>query len=88
MADIVEAKEPFSVTLPDGRPFVVARGDRFYADDPVVRGREHLFGEITVRRSSPIGAPESGRPEPSETADAPPGTRRARTKQAGGGSRA
>lgn len=65
---IVEAKEPFSVTLRDSTPFNVSRGDRFYSDDPVVKGREHMFGDLQVRSSQPNPA--------NETASAAPGERR------------
>lgn len=75
MADIdtgiVEALEAFSVDLPTG-PCPVSYRDRFYADDPIVRGREHLFGPITVRRSVPVPMTAST----TETATAGPGERR------------
>lgn len=73
MADrtIVEAAEPFSVTLKDGTPFSVARGDLFYSDDPVVKGRELLFGEVNVRSSRPYRATSAA-----ETATAGPGEKR------------
>jgi hypothetical protein len=67
---IVEALEPFSADV-DGTPVGVSKGDKFYADDPVVRGRAHLFGDVTVRRTR--------RPASSgavETATAAPGERR------------
>lgn len=67
---IVEALEAFSVDLPTG-PCNVSAGERFYADDPIVRGREHLFGAVTVRRSAP--APVTAT---TETATAGPGERR------------
>jgi hypothetical protein len=67
---IVEAREAFSVDLPTGTCVVHAH-DRFYSDDPVVRGREHLFGLVTVRRSVPDPVTAT------ETATAAPGERRA-----------
>lgn len=72
MADrsIVEAREPFSVTLPNGTPFMVARGDRFYSDDPLVKGRENLFGELKVRST------QQQDNRSTETATAAPGERR------------
>lgn len=75
MADIVRAREPFSVPLPSGVPLSVSTGDLFYANDPIMAGREHLFGAVAVRESGTYG-----RPTPvvdTETADAAPGTRRA-----------
>ena len=78
---IVEAREPFSVNLPDGTPVTVGRGDRFYADDPVVAGREHLFGELTVRTSRPAGP---GTAAAAETASAAPGERRTVTRPPAG----
>lgn len=77
---ILEASEPFSVTLQDGTPYSVATGDRFYSDDPVVRGREKLFGELQVRSSRPT------RPVSSpavETASADPGEKRSVTSPPG-----
>ncbi len=68
---ILEAGEPFSVTLRDGTPFSVARGDRFYSDDQIVKGRERLFGELQVRTSGPARPSAAA-----ETATAAPGERR------------
>jgi hypothetical protein len=75
MPDIVRAREPFSVPLPSGVPLPVSTGDLYYADDPIVKGRELLFGPVTIRTSAQYGK----QPEPvdTETADATPGTRRA-----------
>lgn len=75
MADIVRAREPFSVPLPSGVPLSVSTGDLFYADDGIMAGREHLFGAVVVRSSSAYGRPAPG--VDTETADAAPGTRRA-----------
>lgn len=82
MADhgLVEALEPFSVVLEDGTPFAVSRGDRFHADDPITKGRDRLFGPLSVRSSRPA------RPTPAaavETASAAPGSRRQRTTPTG-----
>jgi hypothetical protein len=74
-ADIVRAREPFDVTLANGVPVGVRTGDLFSADDPIVKGREHLFGEVTVRSSLDYG--RSRVDVDTETADAAPGTRRA-----------
>lgn len=79
---IVQARESFAIYLADGRPFSVNAGDRFYSDDPAVKGREQLFGELTVRTSVPPqskGAPASARAE--ETATAAPGSRRTVTRK-------
>lgn len=70
---VVEAKEPFSVTLSGGTPFVVNRGDRFFSDDQVVKGRERLFTELVVRESRPTTRPTTA---DMETASAGPGSRR------------
>lgn len=83
MADarIVSAREPFTADI-DGAPVPVGTGDLFYADDAVVQGREHLFGEARVRRTRPRPAPVT-EPQGVETADAAPGTRRATTRRPG-----
>lgn len=75
MADrlILEAREPFSLTMPGQEaPTMVAKGDRYWSDDPLVAGREHLFVALQVRSSGP--GPHSGRAM--ETATAAPGERR------------
>lgn len=74
---IVEAREAFSVDLPTGT-CVVHPHDRFYSDDPIVRGREHLFGVITVRRSvpDPVTATETATAAPGERRATPPAGRR------------
>jgi hypothetical protein len=79
MADrkIMQATESFSVYLKDGTPFVVVVGELFHSDDPVVVGREHLFGELTVRSSQPARRASAG---DSETASAAPGSRRAMSR--------
>lgn len=83
MADerIVSAREPFTADI-DGAPVPVGTGDLFYADDAVVKGREHLFGEARVRRTRPRPEP-AAEPAGAETADAAPGTRRATTRRQG-----
>lgn len=73
-AKIVQALQSVSIHL-DGAPFAVHKGDRFYADDRVVQGREALFGEVTVRRSQPAPSTRAA----VETTDATPGSRRAVT---------
>lgn len=70
-ARIVEALEAFSTDV-DGVPVGVSRGDKFYDDDPVVRDRRHLFGEVTVRSTRARPASMSA----VETATAAPGERR------------
>lgn len=76
---MVEALESFSVTLANGAPFVVNRGDRFWSDDEVCKGRTHLFGEVSVRSSGGI-RPAAPAAAVDETASAAPGARRGRTK--------
>jgi hypothetical protein len=49
---VVQAREPFSVTLPSGIPLTVAKGDLYWSDDPLVVHREHLFTELTVKSST------------------------------------
>lgn len=74
---IVQARESFAIYLTDGRPFSVVAGDRFYSDDPVVKGREQLFGELTVRTSGSVQhRPAAPAARATETADAPPAARR------------
>lgn len=79
---IVEARESFSVHL-DGRPVIVVAGQMWWSDDKIVKGREHLFGELTVHSSGPVAhrgtKPPAGDPE---TADAAPGARRTITRKA------
>lgn len=73
---IVQARESFAVYLTDGRPFSVVAGDKFYSDDPVVKGREQMFGELTVRASSPPQSKGPAAARAVETADAAPAQRR------------
>jgi hypothetical protein len=49
---VMQAREPFSVTLPSGIPLNVAKGDLYWSDDPLVVSREHLFTELTVKSST------------------------------------
>jgi hypothetical protein len=96
VADLVQAREPFSVTLPNGVPFIVNKGDRIDSGDFVsTGGRESLFEQVTSR-SSGFGAngrplsekraePEPPKaPETSETADAPPAAKRTVTRPRSG----
>jgi hypothetical protein len=78
---ILRAREPFSVTLPSGVPVAVNTGDLWDADDPLVKGRELLFGEVEVRNSAMYG--RSRVDVDTETADAAPGTRRAPVRRRG-----
>jgi hypothetical protein len=73
---IVQARESFAIYLTDGRPFAVVAGDRFYSDDPVVKGRAHLFGEVSVRTSVSPQVKGTAAAGAAETADAPPAQRR------------
>lgn len=75
MADILRANQPFSVSLPNGVPVNVNTGDLWAADDPIVSGREALFGPVEVRQSSDYGRARMD--VDTETADAAPGSRRA-----------
>lgn len=80
---IVEAREPFSVTLPDGTPLVVSRGDRYYSDDPLISGlkpldQHRLFGELKVKSSVPAPVPVTAASV--ETATAGPDERRRVTR--------
>jgi hypothetical protein len=84
MADrqVVQAKDSFAATI-NGYPKVVSVGDRFYSDDPIVKGREDLFEPQEVQKSwddgrlakisSPLGSAV-------ETAVAEPGVRRRRSR--------
>ncbi|MGE4164077.1 MAG: hypothetical protein AB7G23_20310 [Vicinamibacterales bacterium] len=83
---IVEARESFSVHV-DGRPVIVVAGQLWWSDDRAVKGREHLFGELSVHSSGPVehrGTPKAAKPagDP-ETAAAAPGTRRTVTAKKG-----
>jgi hypothetical protein len=53
MATLVVATQPFSVVLDDKTNVIVHDGDVYPANDPVVKGREHLFepaNPATVRK--------------------------------------
>lgn len=76
---IVQAREPFSATV-NGIPFMVTAGELYYAKDPLVKGREHLFRDLTVQ-SSGLGGEKnrefaSVTGSATETATAEPGKRR------------
>lgn len=82
---VVRALEPFAVYV-DGVPVQVGAGDLFYADDPVVKGRESMFGEIKVRTSEQPKSRGTRRPAAAvETATAAPGEKRATRRAAKGG---
>lgn len=76
---IVQAREAFSGFI-NGALVVVAPGDCFYSDDPIVKGSPKCFAEIAVRESTaapmappPVPSVEPAPPVPSsETASAPP----------------
>lgn len=76
MADtkIVMANTSFTVQH-NGVPVFVAEDDLWDAGDPIVKGREHLFGEPNVRSTAGLGAPGRRRGQ-TETADAAPGSPR------------
>lgn len=86
MADrrVVEAREPFDVATPTGAGLIIREGDRYWSDDPIVKGREHMFRELTVKSSRPaagtsVGAVETATAAPGErrSVSRPPGRRRA-----------
>lgn len=79
--EIVRALEPFSVNLPSNVPVAVNTGDLWWSDDPLVKGRAHLFGEVQVRSSLQYG--RSRTDVDTETADSPPGGRRGPIRRRG-----
>ena len=70
---LVQCRKPF-VTVLDGRRVRAAVGDVYDANDPIVKGREALFGEIDVKSSRPAAT------RTQETATAGPGERRSVTR--------
>lgn len=44
---IVQALESFTTDV-DGIPIMVTQGSLYYASDPITKGRESLFGDLTV----------------------------------------
>lgn len=78
MAEIMSALAAFSTDV-QGVPVFVSSGDLFYADDPVVTGRESLFGAVSVRRTVLRPPPNAQPAGHEETADASPGSRRKAT---------
>ncbi len=83
---IVEAREPFSLTV-KGTPLTVSKGDRYYADDPVVASMDpasqhRLWGELNIKSTMPPSPPEpqSLSVASVETATAGPGERRRVTR--------
>lgn len=75
---ILRASQPFSVQLADGAPLHVGQGDLYWSDDPAVKGRESLFGEVEVRSSVRSTSSVTGSAE--EVATAEPGGRRKVTR--------
>lgn len=71
---VVQARQAFSVQH-NGAPVFVAEGELWDGDDPIVKGREHLFGELSVRSTAGIGRRAAGHGK-TETADAAPGEAR------------
>lgn len=49
MAAQVVATQPFAVEV-KGREVMVHDGDVYASNDPVVKGREHLFEPLTAKR--------------------------------------
>jgi hypothetical protein len=73
---LVRALASFATVI-NGAPVMVAPGDLFYSDDPIVKGRDSLFGEPLVRISD--GSPRqhsSVTGSAVETMTAEPGARR------------
>lgn len=77
MAEILRATQAFSYTDRDGIPQIVRPGDIVSADDPGVKGREHLYEPVEASVSRTRSA-RSG--HATETATAGPGERRTRTR--------
>lgn len=72
---IVQCRTSF-IAVHGGRQVTIMSGDLYYADDPIVKGREQHFGELAVKSSTPAPAPSRA----AETATAAPGARRTVTK--------
>ena len=68
---IVQCRSTFA-TSDNGNTVMIQGGDLYYSDDPIVKGRESLFSEPTVKSSRP--AKSTARAQ--ETATAAPGERR------------
>lgn len=68
---IVQARSAFATTVA-GHTVMVSAGDVYYSDDPLVKGREGLFGELEVKSSRPAPSTATA----SETTSAAPGSRR------------
>lgn len=83
MADrrIVQCTAAFHVGTDSG-PLVVGSGDLYFADDPIVKGREHHFSDVNVR-SSVASTPKRTAVSSSATeeATATPGRRRSLTRK-------
>lgn len=74
---VVQALTPFAANV-RGVTFMVAKGELFYDDDPVVKANSKSFGSLHVRSSSGATArPSSGSVE---TASSEPGVRRRLSK--------
>lgn len=71
---MLRARESFAFTDKNGIPRVVSAGQEVYADDPNVKGREHLFeaGDARLQRAANLAT---------ETASAAPGERRIRSRR-------
>lgn len=80
---IVRADQPFAVQLPNGTPLMIQAGDLFYSDDPVVKDRERLFGDVSIRTSAGPRERSSVTGSAVETASAEPGGRRRMTRPKG-----
>lgn len=83
MADrkIVQCTASFYVSSENG-PLVVNTGDLYFADDPMVKGREQLFADVNVK-SSTTSAPRrtAVSSNATEEATAAPGRRRSLSRR-------
>ncbi len=60
----------------------VGAGDLYWSDDPIVKGREGLFGDVQVRETKSRRKPAApSSPDGDETADQAPGRRRTTTRR-------
>lgn len=77
MADrrIVQCVAAFHAVGADGTPRVVRTGQLYFADDPIVRGREAMFADVIVMDSG-LRKPPRTAVASVEEATSPPGGRR------------
>lgn len=85
MADrrIVQCRSAFAVTMADGGRVVVGNGDIYWADDPMVQGREACFTDVDVKSTTTghrVTTMTSVTGSSVETASTGPGSRRRLSK--------